>query len=159
MVTKYFNHIGAKHLLAKATYTGIAASLINGKTIHVLCRITQKEDKMLGEMKAKLEVKWSCRKYLILDKYSMLSKTMLSKISKQIGLGKKLPKEPFGRISIILCGNHYQFLFVACKINDTLYWLSDLAEDMWEMTIGEELFQAFKDIVILREQMWVTNLI
>ena len=57
MVTKYFNHIGAKHLLAKAIYTGIVASLINGKTIHVLCRITQKGNKMLGEMKAKLEVK------------------------------------------------------------------------------------------------------
>ena len=35
-VTKYFIQKGAKSLLLKAAYTGVAASLIDGKTTHVI---------------------------------------------------------------------------------------------------------------------------
>ncbi|KAF8137246.1 hypothetical protein EV363DRAFT_1138415, partial [Boletus edulis] len=38
-ITENFNRLGASHLLAKSAYTGIAASIIDGKTLHVIGQI------------------------------------------------------------------------------------------------------------------------
>ncbi|KAF8443783.1 hypothetical protein L210DRAFT_3334866, partial [Boletus edulis BED1] len=38
-ITQNFRRRGASHLLVKSAYTGIAASLIDGKTLHVICQI------------------------------------------------------------------------------------------------------------------------
>lgn len=158
MVIEYFKQLGTGHKLVKALFTGVVASLIDRKTMHVLCRISWGEAKITNEAKAKLEVKWSCREYLILDEYSMLSKTMLLKILKHIGLRKILPSKLFGRISVILCGDHHQFPLVACPISETLYWPPNPAHNKVHIVVGGELFQSFKDIVVLWEQIHITDL-
>ena len=45
---------GAKHLLLKAAYTGVAASLFDGKTTHIISIISTSGRPMSDETKAKL---------------------------------------------------------------------------------------------------------
>ncbi|KAG1852686.1 hypothetical protein F4604DRAFT_1591879, partial [Suillus subluteus] len=40
-ITEYFTYKGVKHMLLKAAYTGVAASLIDGKTTHTIAMISQ----------------------------------------------------------------------------------------------------------------------
>ena len=87
-VTKYFKQVGAKHLLAKATYTRVTALLIYGKTTHTICRLPHQECTSKDKAKARLQVEWASRQYLILDEYFTLLKKMLAMISKQISLTK-----------------------------------------------------------------------
>jgi hypothetical protein len=61
-------------MLIKSVYTGIAASIINGKTTHTVGKISLSGDKVLSdEAKEWLIHFWKLIKYLILDKSSMLS--------------------------------------------------------------------------------------
>ncbi|KAG1858509.1 hypothetical protein F4604DRAFT_1488367, partial [Suillus subluteus] len=43
-ITSYFAHKGAKYMLLKAAYTGVAASLIDGKMTHTIAMISQNEN-------------------------------------------------------------------------------------------------------------------
>ncbi|KAF8119742.1 hypothetical protein EV363DRAFT_1195573, partial [Boletus edulis] len=38
-ITENFKRRGVSHILAKSAYTGIAASIIDGKTLHVIAQI------------------------------------------------------------------------------------------------------------------------
>ncbi|THH11044.1 hypothetical protein EW146_g8174 [Bondarzewia mesenterica] len=159
-ITEAFHQRGASSLLVKAAYTGIAASLISGKTTHTICMLSQKLDKMSAERKKQLESEWSEKKYLIIDEYSMISKPFLAKISKRISIAKTnaVDGTSFGGISVILCGDHHQFPPVACRASDTLYWPCEQRESNESQTSGQ-IFQEFKDVVKLTEQMRVTDLI
>ncbi|KAG1830513.1 hypothetical protein EV424DRAFT_1267198, partial [Suillus variegatus] len=44
-ITEYFAHNSAKNMLLKAAYTGVAASLIDGKTTHTITMISQRDSK------------------------------------------------------------------------------------------------------------------
>ena len=56
-VIGHFKQLGAGHLLIKAAYAGVAASLIDGKTMHVICRIPRYGNTITDKVKAKLQVK------------------------------------------------------------------------------------------------------
>ncbi|THU83028.1 hypothetical protein K435DRAFT_690331, partial [Dendrothele bispora CBS 962.96] len=61
-VTEYFERHHAKHLLIKAAYTGVAASLIDGKTLHVIGHISVKRSgafTISDETKRKLQEFWT----------------------------------------------------------------------------------------------------
>ena len=51
MVMKYFKKMNAVEKLAKKVYTGITASLIGGKTLHVLFGLTVQQARMLSPKK------------------------------------------------------------------------------------------------------------
>ena len=161
-VTERFKQLGVEDMLVKAAYTGITVSLINGKTTHMLCMILHCTGKATFEVHAKLQAEWMLKEYLILDEYSMLSKSFLSKISEQIATAKKTEdndatEKSFGSINVILCSDHHQFPPVACKPNEALYWPVDPAVDDGDTCIGGGIFREFQDIVILQEQMRVTD--
>ncbi|KLO06660.1 hypothetical protein SCHPADRAFT_801465, partial [Schizopora paradoxa] len=71
-ITKLFESAGASHLLSKAAYTGIAASVIDGGTLHSTCRIPQNNGKQSAASERKLESVWAPKKYFIIDEISMV---------------------------------------------------------------------------------------
>ncbi|KIK14206.1 hypothetical protein PISMIDRAFT_642928 [Pisolithus microcarpus 441] len=58
-ITQYFHSKAAGLLLLKAAYTGVTASLIDGKTTHTIAMITRGDDRgMSSQSKAKLQQFW-----------------------------------------------------------------------------------------------------
>ena len=66
-VTEHFAQRGAKYMLLKAAYTGVAASLIDGKTTHVIGMISTSGWPVSNETKAKLQQFWKYFIYLVID--------------------------------------------------------------------------------------------
>ena len=91
------------------TWTGIAASLIDGKTTHVIRGVSmRKYGSMSDEAKARLQVFWKRKQYLIINEYSMLSKSFLTQLPQNIDIGKQGSEthhsgHSFGGVNIILC--------------------------------------------------------
>ena len=72
-----FTSKSSKYLLLKAVYMGVAASLINGKTTHVIGMISTTGHPMNDEVKAKLQQFWryptsSLMRYLWYQNHSWL---------------------------------------------------------------------------------------
>jgi PIF1-like helicase len=65
----------------KGTYTGIAASLIDGKTLHVLAGIPVRGGKQSAQTLKKLQEFWRGKPYFIIDEVSMLSRAFFAKLS------------------------------------------------------------------------------
>jgi len=87
-ITSLFERLGVERWLAKAAYTGIAASLIGGDTTHRIAGLSFSRRIMTSHMKALLETKWSPLRYLILDEISMISKRTLAEMSRNISEAK-----------------------------------------------------------------------
>lgn len=163
-VTARFKDKQSSQMLAKGAYTGIAASLINGKTTHTLGAISQRKTPMSPEAKAKLQLFFKHVRYLIIDEYSMLGKAFFAKLSRNISIAKQeagqaASSESFGGISVILCGDHHQFPPVMGGEHEALYWPANPAHDSTEAQLGRAIFAEFRETVILREQMRVTDLV
>jgi ABC-type dipeptide/oligopeptide/nickel transport system ATPase component len=60
--------------LVKATYTGIAASIIEGKTLHSIGMIPLNGQRQSAQTLKKLELLWKDKQYLIIDEISMVSR-------------------------------------------------------------------------------------
>ncbi|KIM60950.1 hypothetical protein SCLCIDRAFT_123270 [Scleroderma citrinum Foug A] len=87
--TEHFIHRGARFMLQKSAYTGIAASLIDGKTTHTIAMISPRKDQSVSaESKGKLQAHWKHIQYLVIDEVSMISKSFLAKLSRNISIGK-----------------------------------------------------------------------
>ena len=113
-ITESFHRRGAAHLLAKSAYTGIAASIIDGKTLHVICQIPLNGRNRSRKANQKLAQFWQHRLYLIIDEKSMLSCKFFARISSSICSAKMLAGVmvsdlPFGGVSVILVGDFHQF--------------------------------------------------
>lgn len=100
----------------KAAYTGVATSLIEGKTTHVIAGISlfNEGEKMSDKTKARLQQFWRLYKYLVINKFSMISKTFLTLLSQNISVGERyttdwLDSASFGGINVIICGDFHQF--------------------------------------------------
>ncbi|KIK20991.1 hypothetical protein PISMIDRAFT_104794, partial [Pisolithus microcarpus 441] len=94
-ITDNFSANGAKHMLVKAAYTGVAASLIDRKTTHSIGMITRKDNGVVKDAtKQKLQKYWKHPRYLIIDEMSMLSKSFLAKLSRNIGIGRMMEDHP-----------------------------------------------------------------
>jgi hypothetical protein len=157
-VSQAFATRGRPYLLLKASYTDIAASLIDGKTCHTIAQISISHCAALGpDAKKKLHNMWQHARYLIIDEYSMLSRPFLATLSKNITLatllnGFGLPDCSFGGINVILCGDLHQFPPVAVKDGDYLFHPIDLRSQDSDSALGRNIYEEFTTVVILREQ-------
>ena len=155
-VTDYFDNRQVSRLLLKAAFTGIAASLIKGKTTHYIGQISFKEmDMMTNETRKKLEKIWRHASYLIIDEFSMISKTFLARLSRAIDIGVhgSRPSSPcsFGGINVILFGDLHQFPPVVTKARESLFYPIHIS-DTHEAKIGRMIYEEFKTVVILKQQ-------
>jgi len=89
-ITQGFVHRNASFMLLKSAYTSIAALLIDGKTTHcTIGMVSRNGHSLSNETKAKLQTFWKHYVYLIIDECSMISKTFLAELSRNIpGIGK-----------------------------------------------------------------------
>ena len=168
-ITQAFAQRGVSSMLLKSAYTGVAASLIDGKTTHTIGMISRNGRPLSSATKAKLQAFWKHCVYLIIDEYSMISKSFLAKLSQNIGIGKArgAVENPdknhvgdslaFGGINVILCGDLHQFPPVAGAKRDPLYFsLQDT--DSNDLKTGRMMYEEFTTVVVLREQVRVTDI-
>lgn len=163
-MTQHFISRNAKHILMKSAYTGVASSMIDGKTTHSIAMISPRRDGCLSaRSRRKLQGIWKHIKYLVIDEVSMISKTFLAKLSRNISIGKmtdnKNPSpDSFGGISVILCGDSFQFPPVVGGISDALYNpVCQVKNNTVDSQAGRIIFEEFLTVVSLTEQMRVTD--
>lgn len=162
-ITEFFTHKGSSALLVKSAYTGIAASLINGRTTHNIAKISLSRNKgIANETKAWLTCFWKDVQYLILDECSMISREFFAILEEHISVAKGFVQNdradtPFGGVNVILCGDFHQFPPVACKKNAPLYYPVHPGKDTIREEMGRKLYEQFKTVVILQTQVRVTD--
>jgi PIF1-like helicase len=155
-VTKLFEQRDVSRLLLKAAYTGIAASLVKGKTTHHIGQISFRELQLMSdETRKKLERIWQHATYLIIDEFSMISKTFLARLSRAVAFGVRgsnpTNDQSFGGINVILCGDLHQFPPVATALSEALFYPIGLF-DSTESKLGRMIYEEFSTVVILKEQ-------
>lgn len=161
--TEYFRSKGVQEMLMKCAYTGIAASLIEGKTCHAAASISRNNRTMSAVAKAKLQKMWQAVQYLIIDEFSMLGKTFLAKLSCNIAIGKTghnhagSADTSFGGINVILPGDPHQFPPVACAAREALYVSSNSQFDSTLCQVGRTIYEEFIMVVSLKQQMRVSD--
>ena len=107
------------------------------------------------EARATLQAYWRIKKYLIIDEYSMVSKTFFTRLLRNIALG--LEKKGLTELNIVLCGDLHQFPPVAVSTAEALYKPTDMEYDDADRMLGRKLYEEFSTVVILKEQMRVTD--
>ena len=161
-ITELFTARGVSRKLVKAAYTGVAASLVDGKTTHVIAGLSLgSKGSVTDASKKKLQDFWREVQYLIIDEYSMLSKTFLATLSRNISVGMEgatgfQAGHSFGGLNVILCGDLHQFPPVACSKREALYYPLDMKDSM-DPQVGRQTYEEFSTVVILKEQMRVTD--
>jgi hypothetical protein len=161
MLTEYFKKTNSLDLLVKVAYTGIAASLINGKTTHIARRISVNGKELSDKSKSELERQWANKEYLIINEISMISKAFLAKLSRNISIARNInitQHRPFGGLNVIICGDFHQFPPVVTKQTLPLYYPIDHSpNETSDNVIGREIYQRFTTVIILKDQIHVTN--
>ncbi|CEL62289.1 DNA repair and recombination protein pif1, mitochondrial OS=Schizosaccharomyces pombe (strain 972 / ATCC 24843) GN=pif1 PE=1 SV=1 [Rhizoctonia solani AG-1 IB] len=165
-ITNEFKRRGCEEKLLKSAYTGIAASLIDGKTTHHIASISVGDSKKVlsVDAKKKLGILWKEVDYLVVDECSMLSKPFLAQLSRNIATAKMEFNQavghlPFGGVNIILCGDLHQFPPVAGASKCALYHPVDLKRDQTntDSQYGRATYEKFETVVALKEQVRVTD--
>jgi hypothetical protein len=88
------------------------------------------------------------------DFFALLSRNI--SIAKE-GSPESAHQKSFGGINVIICGDPHQFPPVARAIRDALFYPSDEFRDSHESQIGRAIYEEFETVVILKEQMRVTD--
>ncbi len=140
-------------MLVKSAYTGIAASLINGKTLHVIAQIPINNSKRSQKANRKLTSFWSKKQYLIINEMSMVACHILARVSgvltsAKLSAGMEDRDLPFGGVNVILVGDFHQFPPVGGKL---LYWQLD------QKKASVSLYEQFTTVVHLKQQVHVTD--
>ncbi|CUA73486.1 hypothetical protein RSOLAG22IIIB_05336 [Rhizoctonia solani] len=165
-ITQEFVNRGVSHTLVKSAYTGIAASLIDGKTTHQIAGIVvgQKDQTLSIEARKRLAIFWKNIRYLIIDECSMLSKEFFAKLSRHIQIAKMeydptVFDLPFGGINVILCGDLHQFPPVASSSHGALYHPTKpgTSPSQVNQAAGRSLYEKFDTVVMLKTQVRVSD--
>lgn len=162
-VSRGFEERRCKNRLLKAAYTGVAASLIEGKTTHVIGGISAAmrsfdvENVLSDAMKAKLEAFWLQRDYTALDEMSMLAKDFFALLSRNASIGRGNNTQSFGGMNVIILGDFHQFPPVARPVREALYYPSNPEIDSLASQIGREIYEEFDLVVTLKEQRRITD--
>jgi hypothetical protein len=160
-ITNNFIRQNAKHWLVKGAYTGIAASIIDGSTLHVLTAMPIRGSRSAQTMK-KLREFWKNKRYLIIDEMSMLSRDLFAKLSKILTIVLGTENDPsrnlsFGGLNVILAGDFHQFPPVVCRRSAPLFYPNNSRFDNSEEIIGREIYEQFTTVVRLTKQIRVED--
>jgi hypothetical protein len=153
-----FGQKGAMFMLLKLAYTGIAASIVDRKTMHIIGYFSLNTSAAMNdETKAKLQAFWQHIRYPIIDEISMLSKTFLAQLFQNIDIGVtgtnvKFADHLFGGINMILCRDFHQFPPMATPHWEALYQpISN--SDTPDSQLGCKIYEEFMTVILLKEQM------
>jgi len=136
LLSKYIEYLKEKEVSVGVTAsTGIAATHLNGMTIHSWSGIGIKdklEKQDIDDLKNKLylQIRFSSAKVLIIDEISMLHGCRLDMID-QVCKAFKISSEPFGGLQIVMCGDFFQLPPVARNgEDDSFVYKSDIWSQM-----------------------------
>ena len=92
----------------------------------------------------------------------MLAESFVALLSRNVGVGKEGSEsaqhdQSFGGVNVILFGDLHQFPPVAQPLSESLYRPMNLASDSFDRQMGRAIYEEFKTVVILKEQMRVTD--
>lgn len=162
-ISRTFDSLQAKPLLAKTAMSGVAASIIGGETLHSWAALpvtTPTSDKWLTHpnkrIMAKRQQNMGDVLWLMIDEISMLTTSLLHRLSQVTGFmrGDKIKSTiPFGGINVLLLGDFHQFPPVA-NTSKELYHPTPTTDDC---RLGRELFLQFKTVVHLEKQMRIRD--
>lgn len=159
-ITRAMDRWGLGHRMLRAAYTGIAASAIDGQTIHsILCaQGTHIPANITDSRRERLQELWDDKVLLVVDEDSMINKTLLSKLVRAVSVGRSpsdpnIHSIPFGDLDVIFCGDDHQFPPVAKSQAERLYHHMDLTRDTPERAEGKRVRDSFQTVVILRDQV------
>ena len=149
-------------LLAKGAYTGIAASIIGGKTLHVLAGIPVQGRKRSAQTLKRVREYWKTKKYLVIDEMSMLSRPFFAKLCRDIGSAMEpndiqSREDIFGGLNIVLVGDFHQFPPVTSWRSVPLYWPCNPLRDQTEEILGRKAYEQFGTVVRLKKQVRVQD--
>ncbi|KAJ3559330.1 hypothetical protein NM688_g415 [Phlebia brevispora] len=158
-ITQYFKSRGQEHTLVKCAFTGVAASLINGKTYHSVFHISIRGGPLSDASRTALESELKEAGYIVIDEISMISSPMFAKGSRHGGGAKHGDFErfeatrPFGGLNVIILGDFHQFPPIG-HVRKGLLWkqLSHTTETSSDETNGRILYEQFNRAVTLHEQ-------
>ena len=157
-ITRNFHCRDVGNWLVKGAYTGIAASLIDGKTLHVLAGIPIKGGKQSGQTIKKLREYWRERKYLFIDEVSMLSRSFLAKLCRIISTAMESKEdEVFGGLNVVLVGDFHQFPPVIARRSAPLYWPANSRHDSEDDIFGRKIYEKFTTVVQLHQQIRIQD--
>ncbi|HOW60183.1 MAG: PIF1 family DEAD/DEAH box helicase [Candidatus Moraniibacteriota bacterium] len=132
LLNQYIDYLKSKNIgVAVTASTGIAATHMNGQTIHSWSGMGIKDDLTQGDLH-KLKGKFYYRKrfaktgVLIIDEISMLHAHQLDMVNKVCKLFKD-PFLPFGGLQVILCGDFFQLPPVAKENQKSKFVIESLA--------------------------------
>lgn len=158
-ITQAMNRWGLGHRMLRAAYTGIAASAIDGQTVHsILCAQGTRIPPDISEARRqKLQALWDDKILLIVDEDSMINKTLLSKLVRAVAVGRapsdpNVNSLPFGDLDVIFCGDDHQFPPVAKSVAERLYYHMDLGKDSPERAEGKRVRDSLQTVVVLKQQ-------
>ena len=160
-ITEGFKRRRVNETLLKAAYTGVAASNIDGQTLHSVAKLSignrAKQGGMSDVSKAKLQDQWRPFRYLMIDEFLMVAKRFLANFSRNVAIAKaghdaRMIDKSFGGVNVILSGDIHQFPPVATSKADSLYMPIPTALDSTTSQIGRQIYEEFNTVVILREQ-------
>lgn len=118
LLNKYIEYLKKNNVSVGVTAsTGIAATHLNGTTIHSWAGIgikdrLQKQDIEDIKNKIYLQARFSSVKVLIIDEISMLHGYRLDMVD-QVCSAFKINSEPFGGLQVVMCGDFFQLPPVA----------------------------------------------
>ncbi len=104
----------------KSAFTGIAASIIDGKMLHVIVQLSVNGNRHSAKSARRLTNFWQDKQYLIVDEKSMVACHILACLSAALSQAKKVvgmqcADLPFSRVNVILVGDFHQFAPVGGK--------------------------------------------
>lgn len=168
-ITDAFRDSGMQAKLAKTATSGVAATLISGKTLHTWAGIpimVPRKDNWLQASPVIAQRRIMHLKdveYLIIDEISMATKDLLGMLNGITGnVCASLEKEGgelfFGSLNVILCGDFHQFLPVG-NPTGALYdcTFQHTGKKSRFMEEGFEVYRSFDRAVTLKEQMRVRD--
>jgi hypothetical protein len=157
-ITQNFKRRGIGDWCVRGAYTGIAASLIDGKTLHVLAGIPIRGGKQSSRTLKKLREFWHTKRYLIIDEVSMLSRAFFAKLCHIIStVMENETDQVFGGVNVILAGDFHQFPPVVAHRSAPLYWPVDAKHDSEEDILGRKIYEQFSTVVQLNKQIRVQD--
>ena len=130
-----------------AAFTGKAAHLVQGFTIHQMLNIIPNETKELSNVALRsLQDRFKNIKFIIIDEYSMVGCKLFYLIDKRLRQAKNSDL-PFGGLTVLLAGDYLQLV----PVGDTALWHDDTLSVHQEIFDGIFLFKQFQKQVILKD--------
>jgi hypothetical protein len=118
-LTRYFSLTKRLHKLRKLAPTAIAATNINGMTIHSFLKDRNKISKkkrVLSAGDSSIENEWRHVEYVFIDEISMVGLRLLARFHEILTIAKSSdPSVPFGAVNIVFFGDFMQYAPVLDK--------------------------------------------